>query len=68
MDEQTNRERYLATLRAELETAFKTFVSHSTTADKQFLHRVLVDHSSGPSDQDLSLVGAFMVQLTGSTA
>lgn len=69
MDEQTNpRERYLGTLHAQLESAFKTFLSHGTVADKQLLYHVLNDHSCGRSDEDLSLIGAFMLQLTGNAA
>jgi hypothetical protein len=68
MDEQTNRARCLSTLHAQLESAFKTFLSHSTVADKQLLYHVLIDHSCGRSDEDLSLIGAFMLQLTGNAA
>ena len=71
MNEQTNeipRVRYLATLHAELESVFKTFLSHACIADKKLLLHVLIDHSSGLSDEELSLIGAFMLQITGSAA
>jgi len=52
----------------ELESVFKTFLSHACIADKQLLLHVLIDHSSGLSDEELSLIGAFMLQITGSAA
>ena len=65
---ETPRGRYLATLHAELESVFQTFLSHACIADKQLLLHVLVDHSSGLSDEELSLIGAFMLEITGSAA
>jgi hypothetical protein len=70
MNEHTNetpRGRYLATLHAELESVFKTFLSHACIADKQLIApHVHIDHSNRLSDEELSLIGAFMLQITGS--